>query len=131
MTRQILAILIVVAIIAVVVRVAMQSGGAIVNLAAIVTAPSITPTSALQVTAPDGNPLPTALPKTLETAIVATVQAALPHPTPVMRTPQRPVVLPNTGVMEGTDVMQRLPFVAFVTIVSTLTAVGLWLGRNK
>lgn len=133
MTRQILAILIVVAIIVVIARVYMQSGNAIIDVAALVTAPTATTATELQVRAPDANPLPTALPQALATAVVATVQAATPRPVVASNagTSGRPRVLPNTGAFDQLGWTAQTPFIAFISIISTVTVVGYWLGRNR
>ena len=131
MTRQILAILIVVAIIAVIVRVIMQSGNAIIDVTSLGAIPTSTVTAVLEVRAPDSNPLPTALPQDLSTAVVATVQAATPRPVRIPGGTGRPVVLPNTGIFDQLDWPAQTPFIAFVSIMCTVTAVGYWLGRNR
>jgi hypothetical protein len=131
MTRQILAILIVVAILAVVVRVAMQSGASLDRLTAVLIQPTVATTPELDVRVADAVALPTQLPQALASAVVATVQAATPHPKPAAWSTQRPVVLPNTGVFGDVDWTQNITFIAFITIISTVAAVGYWLGRNK
>jgi len=131
MTRQILAILIVVAILAVVVRVAMQSGASLDRLTAVLIQPTVATTPELDVRVADAIALPTQLPQALASAVVATVQAATPQPKPAAWSTQRPVVLPNTGVFGDVDWTQNITFIAFITIISTVAAVGYWLGRNK
>ena len=133
MTRQILAILIVVAIIVVIARVVMQSGTGVLDVRSLVRVPTSTVTPALQVVAPDANPLPTALPRMLATAVEATVQAATPRPVAVTRpgSSGRPLVLPNTGAFDQLSLPAQTPFIAFISIMCTVTAVGFWLGRNR
>ena len=131
MTRQILAILIVVAILAVVVRVAIQSGTSLDRLTAVLIRPTVVSTPVFDVRVADQVGLPTQLPHALATAVVATVQAATPQPKPVVWSSQRPVVLPNTGVFSDVDWVQNITFIAFITITSTVAVVGYWLGRNK
>jgi hypothetical protein len=131
MTRQILAILIVVAILAVVVRVALQSGASLDRLTAVLIQPTVVITPELEVRVSDAVALPTKLPPALESAVVATVQAATPQAKPAAWSSQRPVVFPNTGVFGDVDWSQNITFIAFITIMSTVAAVGYWLGRNK
>ena len=131
MTRQIMAILIVVAIIAVIVRVLSQSSTALAELGALVLPSTPIPTSALQVRAPDDNSLPTALPESLIIAVAATVQAATPQPVRIPGSTSRPLVLPNTGVLDGLGWPAQIPFVVFITVICSITIAGFWFGRNR
>ena len=131
MTRQIVAILIVVAIIAVIVRVLSQSSTALADLGALVLPSTPPPTSALQVRAPDDNSLPTALPESLVIAVAATVQAATPQPVRMPGSTSRPVVLPNTGVLDGLGWPAQTPFVVFITVICGITIAGFWFGRYR
>lgn len=131
MTRQILAILIVVAILAVVVRVAMQSGASLDRLTEVFSHPAVTSTPELDVRGADAIAQPTRLPQALESAVVATVQSTMAQSKPAAGSTQRPIVMPNTGVFGDREWSQNIPFIAFITIMSTVTAVGYWLGRTK
>ena len=131
MTRQFLAILIVVAILAVVVRVALQSGTSLDRLTAVLIQPTVVITPELEVRGTDAVALPTKLPPALESAVVATVQAATPRSIPAASSAQRPAVFPNTGVFGDVDRTQNITFISFIVIMSTVAAVGYWLGRNK
>jgi hypothetical protein len=131
MTRQILAILIVVAILAVVVRVALQSGASLDRLTAVLIQPTVVITPELEVRVTDAVALPTKLPPELEAAVVATVQATTPQTKPVAGSSQRPIVLPNTGVFGDVDWTHNITFIAFITVISTVAAVGYWSGRNR
>ncbi len=131
MTRQIMAILIVVAIIAVIVRVLSQSSTALADFGALILPSTPTPTSALHVRAPDDNSLPTALPESLNIAVAATVQAATPQPVRIPGSTSRPLVLPNTGVLDGSGWPAQIPFVAFITVICSITIAGFWFGRNR
>ena len=131
MARQILAILIVVAILAVVVRVAMQSGASLDRLTAALIHPAVTSTPDLDVRGADAIAQPTRLPEALESAVVATVQSTMAQSKPAAGSTQRPIVMPNTGVFGDREWSQNITFIAFITIMSTVTAVGYWLGRTK
>ena len=131
MTRQFLAILIVVAILAVVVRVALQSGTSLDRLTALLIQPTVVITPELEVRGTDAVALPTKLPPAHESAVVATVQAATPQSIPAASSSQRPAVFPNTGVFGDVDRTQNITFISFIVIMSTVAAVGYWLGRNK
>lgn len=131
MTRQFLAILIVVAILAVVVRVSLQSGASLDRLTAVLIQPTVVIIPELEVRIADAVALPTKLPPALELAVVATVQAATPQAKPAAWNSQRPEVFPNTGVFGDVDWSQNIIFIAFITFMSTVAAVGYWLGRNK